>query len=77
MDALDAVGVPAYGFARGQLSGSALGVLAAASRRIAYPNAGFLLAEPEAGFEGTTTDLAGLRRHFETMLDACTCGSGL
>ncbi len=70
MDALDAVGVPVHAFARGHLSGPALGALAAADRRLAYPNAGFLLVEPEAGFEGTAADLASRQRQFATMLDA-------
>ena len=70
MDALDAVGVPVHAFAGGHLSGPALGVFAAADRRVAYPNAGFLLAEPEAGFEGTAADLASRQRQFDTMLDA-------
>ncbi len=69
MDAIDAVGVPMHAFARGHLSGPALGVLAAAGRRVAYPNAGFLLAEPEAGFEGTAADLASRQRQFDSMLD--------
>jgi ATP-dependent Clp protease protease subunit len=70
MDALDAVGVPVHAFARGHLSGPALGVLAASGRRVASPNAGFLLAEPVASFEGTAADLAGRQRQFATMLDA-------
>ncbi|HUK72936.1 MAG TPA: ATP-dependent Clp protease proteolytic subunit [Streptosporangiaceae bacterium] len=70
MDALDAVGVPVHAIARGHLSGPALGVLAAAGRRVGYPNSGFLLAEPEAAFEGTSADLVSRQRQFETMLDA-------
>ncbi len=70
MDALDAMGVPVHAFARGQLSGPALGVLAAVGRRVAYPNAGFLLVEPETGFDGTAADLASSQRQFATMLDA-------
>ncbi len=69
MDSLDAVGVPVHAIARGHLSGPALGVLAAAGHRVAYPNARFLLAEPEAGFAGTSDDLASRQRQFETMLD--------
>lgn len=70
MDALDAVGVPVHAFARGHLSGAALGVLAACDRRVASPNAGFLLAEPAASFEGTAADLAGRQRQFAALLDA-------
>ncbi len=70
MDALDAVGVPVHAFASGQLSGPAVGVLISAGRRIAYPNAGFLLREPDSGFEGTAAELATRQRQVETMLDA-------
>jgi ATP-dependent Clp protease, protease subunit len=70
MDALDAVGVPVHGFARGHISGPALGVLAVVGRRVAYPHAGFVLVEPETGFEGTAADLASRQREFATMLDA-------
>jgi ATP-dependent Clp protease, protease subunit len=70
MDALDAVGVPVHAFARGHLSGPALGVLVASGRRAASPNAGFLLAEPAASFEGTAADLASRQRQFAAMLDA-------
>jgi ATP-dependent Clp protease, protease subunit len=70
MDALGAVGVPVHAFVSGQISGPAIGVLACAGRRIAYPNAGFLLSEPETGFEGTAAELATRQRQIETMLDA-------
>jgi ATP-dependent Clp protease, protease subunit len=70
MDAVDAVGVPVHAYATGHLTGPALGVLAASGRRMASPNAGFLLAEPVAGFEGTAADLASRQRQFATMLDA-------
>lgn len=70
MDALDAVGVPVHAYAAGQISGTALGVLASAGRRIAYPNAGFVLIEPETTAEGTSAELAARQRQVERMLDA-------
>lgn len=70
MDAIDTVGVPLHAFARGHLTGPALGVLAVAGRRIAYPNAGFLLSEPQATLEGTAADLATRQRRLEGMLDS-------
>ncbi len=70
MDAIDTIGVPLHALARGHIAGPALGVLAAAGRRITYPNAGFLLSEPETGFTGTATSLATRQRQLESMLDA-------
>lgn len=70
MDAIDTVGVPLHAFARGHLTGPAVGVFAAAGRRIAYPNAGFLLSEPQTTFEGTAADLATGQRRLEAMLDS-------
>lgn len=70
MDALDSMGVPVHAFASGNLSGPALGVLVAAGRRLAYANAGFLLAEPRSAFDGTATELAVRQRVLATMLDA-------
>jgi ATP-dependent Clp protease, protease subunit len=70
IDALDAVGVPVHAYASGQISGAALGVLAAAGRRIASPNAGFVLSEPETSAEGTAAELAARQRQVEGMLDA-------
>ncbi len=70
MDAIDTVGVPLHALARGHLSGPALGVLAAAGHRLAYPNSGFLLSEPVTAFEGRAVDLATRQRQLDTMLDA-------
>ncbi len=70
MDAIDTVGVPLHALARGHLSGPALGVLAAAGRRLAYPNSGFLLSEPESRLEGRAVDIAARQRQLDTMLDA-------
>jgi ATP-dependent Clp protease protease subunit len=70
MDALDAVGVPVHAYASGQIGGTALGVLVVADRRLAYPNAGFVLSEPETAAEGTAAELAARQRQVEGMLDA-------
>ena len=53
MGVLDVVGVPVQARAAGQISGPALGVLAACGQRCAYPNAVFVLSEPTIEFDGT------------------------
>lgn len=70
MDAMDTVGVPVHAYVSGQLSGPALGILAAADRRLAYPSAGFHLTEPRASFDGTAAELSAQGQQLTTMLDA-------
>lgn len=70
MDAMDTVGVPVHAYAGGQLTGPALGVLAAAHRRLAYPSAGFHLTEPRASYDGTADELSASGRQLDSMLDA-------
>jgi ATP-dependent Clp protease, protease subunit len=69
MGVLDVVGVPVRAYAGGQIGGPALGVLAAAAERRAYPNAMFKLSEPRVGFEGTATSLASHEEQVRVMLD--------
>lgn len=70
MDAMDTIGVPLHAHAAGQLTGPALGVLAAAHRRLAYPSAGFHLTEPRGAYDGTAAQLSARGRQLGTMLDA-------
>jgi ATP-dependent Clp protease, protease subunit len=70
MGVLDVVGVPVHARASGQVSGSALGVLAACGDRRAYPHAVFALSEPRLDFDGTATDLAAQQEQLRLMLDA-------
>ena len=70
MDAMDTIGVPVHAYVSGQISGPALGILAAADRRLAYPNAGFRLTEPRVAFDGTAAELSASGQQFTTMLDA-------
>ena len=70
MGVLDVVGVPVRARASGQLTGPALGVLAACSDRRAYPNAVFTLAEPRLDFDGRATELAAREEQLRVMLDS-------
>ena len=46
MGVLDVLRVPVHAQAGGEIRGAALGLLASCPRRLAYPNASFVLAEP-------------------------------
>ena len=70
MDAIDAAGVPVHAYVSGQITGPALGILAAAGRRLAYPHAGFHLTEPRAAFDGTASELSSRGQQLTSMLDA-------
>ncbi len=70
MDAMDTVGVPVHAYAGGQLTGPALGILAAAHRRLAYPSAGFHLTEPRTSYDGTAAELSASGQQLNSMLDA-------
>jgi ATP-dependent Clp protease, protease subunit len=69
MGVLDVLRVPVQAYASGQISGPALGVLAAAPQRRAYPNASFMLTEPRLGFEGSATSLSSQEEQVRVMLD--------
>ena len=69
MGVLDVVGVPVRAYAAGQLGGPALGVLASCDQRRAYPNAGFMLAEPEMTCDGTATEVAAQEERLRVMVD--------
>ena len=68
MGVLDVLRVPVRAYAAGQV-GEALGVLAAATERRAYPNAMFRLSEPRLEFEGSATSLSSHEQQVRTMLD--------
>ena len=70
MGVLDVLRVPVHACAGGQVSGPALGVLAAAPQRRAYPNAVFVLSEPRLGFEGSATSLSSHEEQVRGMTDA-------
>jgi ATP-dependent Clp protease, protease subunit len=70
MGVLDVVGVPVRARAAGQISGAALGLLAASSERRAYPNAVFALSEPTVEFGGTMTAVAAREEQTRKMVDS-------
>jgi ATP-dependent Clp protease, protease subunit len=70
MGVLDVLRVPVRACAGGQVGGPALGVLAAAPSRRAYPNAVFQLSEPRLGFEGSATSLSSREEQVRGMMDA-------
>ncbi len=70
MGVLDVLRVPVHAYAGGQVSGPALGILAAATERRAYPNAVFMLSEPRLGFEGSATSLSSREEQVRMQLDA-------
>jgi ATP-dependent Clp protease, protease subunit len=70
MGVLDVLRVPVHAYAGGQVGGPALGVLAAATQRRAYPNAVFTLSEPRLDFEGSATSLAAHEEQVRAMMDA-------
>jgi ATP-dependent Clp protease protease subunit len=70
MGVLDVVGVPVRARVAGQISGAALGVLAACSERRAYPNAVFGLSEPTVEFGGTMTAVAAREEQTRKMVDS-------
>jgi len=70
MGVLDVLRVPVRACAGGQVGGPALGVLAAATQRHAYPNAVFLLSEPRLDFEGSATSLSSREEQVRDMMDA-------
>ena len=46
------------------------GVLASCPRRLAYPNASFVLSEPRLEFDGTVTAVTERQQQAERMLDS-------
>jgi ATP-dependent Clp protease protease subunit len=70
MGVLDVVRVPVHARASGEIRGAALGVLAACSRRLAYPNASFTLTEPRLEIAGTAAAVSERQQQAERMLDS-------
>ena len=68
MGILDVVRGPVSGYVGGRIDGPALGILAACRHRLAYPNALFVLSEPQVSFDGTVTALASREEQARVML---------
>lgn len=69
MGVLDVLRVPVTGYVAGQLSGAAIGVLAACTHRLAYPSAVLSLAEPRLNLDGTATEVSTQQEQVAAMLD--------
>jgi ATP-dependent Clp protease, protease subunit len=69
MGVLDVVRGPVSAYVGGRIQGAALGVLAACRHRWAYPNALFVLSEPQVSFDGTVTAVAAREQQARAMLD--------
>jgi len=63
IDTMDLLGVPVHVTCLGRAEGSAVGVVAAGSRRSAAPHAQFHLSEPEVSFSGNAGQLAAWADH--------------
>lgn len=68
MGVLDVVRGPVSAYAGGRIHGPALGILAACQHRWAYPNALFVLSEPQVSFDGTVTAVAAREEQARAML---------
>ena len=69
MGVLDVLRVPVTGYAAGQVSGPALGVLAACAQRRGYPSAVLGLTEPKLNLDGTATQVRAQEEQVESMVD--------
>jgi ATP-dependent Clp protease protease subunit len=69
MGVLDVVRGPVSAYAGGRIQGPALGILAASRHRWAYPNALFVLSEPQVSFDGTVSAVAAREEQARVMLD--------
>jgi ATP-dependent Clp protease protease subunit len=69
MGVLDVLRVPVTGYVAGQVSGPALGVLAACGQRLGYPSAVLALTEPALTADGTASQVRAKEEQIETMVD--------
>jgi ATP-dependent Clp protease, protease subunit len=69
MGVLDVVRGSVSAYVGGRIQGPALGVLAASRHRWAYPNALFVLSEPQVSFGGTVTAVSAREQQARAMLD--------
>jgi ATP-dependent Clp protease protease subunit len=68
MGVLDALRVTVSAYVAGRLRGPAVGLLALADRRYAYPSAVFVLSEPRLQFDGTVAAVTAQERQASQML---------
>jgi ATP-dependent Clp protease protease subunit len=70
MGVLDVVRVEITAYAGGETAGAALGVLASCPRRLAYPNASFMVSEPRMQYDGTVTAVTAREEQAKRMTDS-------
>jgi ATP-dependent Clp protease, protease subunit len=68
MGVLDALRVPVSAYVAGRIRGPAIGVLALADHRYAYPSAVFVLSEPRLQFDGTVAEVTAQERQATQIL---------
>ncbi|GAA1819859.1 ATP-dependent Clp protease proteolytic subunit [Planosporangium flavigriseum] len=70
VDAIDVMRTPVHATVIGELGGAAVGVYAAANRRLAYPHARFRLVEPASeGVNGTADEVAAAAGRYLRALE--------
>ena len=69
IDIIDLLGVPVHAICVGRAGGPAVGVLAAAHRRIAARHAQLRLCEPDTSLEGTANQLTEQVHHYQDQID--------
>jgi ATP-dependent Clp protease protease subunit len=68
MGVLDALRVPVSAYVAGRIRGPAVGLLALADHRYAYPSAVFVLSEPRLQFNGTVAAVTAQERQATQMI---------
>jgi ATP-dependent Clp protease, protease subunit len=68
MGVLDALRAPVSAYVGGRIRGPALGLLALAEHRYAYPSALFVLSEPRMHFDGTVATVVSQEKQVRLML---------
>ena len=74
MGVLDVLRAPVTGYVAGQVSGPALGVLAACGQRLGYPSAVLGLTEPRLNLDGTATQVRARRSRSRPWSTRSTSG---
>jgi len=69
IDIIDLLGVPVHAICVGRAEGPAVGVLAAAHRRIAARHAHLRLCEPNTSLEGAANQLTEQVHHYQDKID--------
>jgi ATP-dependent Clp protease, protease subunit len=69
MGVLDVIRAPISAYVGGRICGPALGLLAAADQRYAYPSALLVLCEPQMSLHGTVTSMASQEEQVRVMFD--------